>query len=55
MFLLGVIMAIFFGYIHLNSRRQRKVRRFDNQIVDMLTLISNGLKAGFSLLQTIGS
>lgn len=54
MFLLGVIMAIFFGYIHLNSRRQRKVRRFDNQIVDMLTLISNGLKAGFSLLQTIG-
>ena len=47
-------MAIFFGYIHLNSRRQRKVRRFDNQIVDMLTLISNGLKAGFSLLQTIG-
>jgi tight adherence protein B len=54
MFILGVIMSIIFGNIHLNSRMQRKVRAFNNQIVDMLTLMSNGLKAGFSLLQTIG-
>ena len=54
MFILGFIMVIILSNMYVNSCRQKKIRDFNNQIVDMLALVSNGLKAGYSLFQSIG-
>lgn len=53
LFILGFIIALLIGNVHLKSRRNKKIKDFDNQIVDMLTLVSNGLRAGYSLFQSI--
>ena len=53
LFILAFVMAILFGNIRINSRRDKKIRDFNNQIVDMLALVSNGMKAGYSFFQTI--
>ena len=54
MFILGIIIVILLSLMYLNSCRQKKIRDFNNQIVDMLALVSNGLKAGYSLFQSVG-
>ena len=36
-------------------RERRRVRRFANQLGDVLTLLSNGLKAGYSFPQAMGT
>ena len=54
MFVLGFIMVILLSNMYLVSSRHKKIRALNNQIVDMLALVSNGLKAGYSFFQTIG-
>ncbi len=52
----GVIAAIF-GYfiprIYVNMTRGKRLKKFDNQLGDMLNLMVNGLRAGFSTLQSM--
>ncbi len=40
-----------YGYFRLSANRRQK--RFDASLVDMLTMLVNSLRAGFSLLQSI--
>ncbi len=52
-FVLGILMAILFGFLYLNTRKQKRLKKFNSQIVDMLGLVANGLRAGYSFLQSI--
>ncbi len=55
-FLLGIGAGIV-GYMlpafYVNMRITRQLRRFNDQLADMLTMVSNSLRAGFGLLQGI--
>ncbi len=53
-FLLGIAVGVF-GYMlpafYVRMRITRQVRKFNDQLADMLTMVSNSLRAGFGLLQ----
>jgi tight adherence protein B len=52
----GVVFAVF-GYmlplIWINIMKARRVREFNEQILDTLVMLANGLKAGYSFLQAM--
>jgi len=51
--LLGLLAGLFgFGF-YVRWRQNRRVIQFENQLVDVLNLIINSLRAGFSLLQAM--
>lgn len=54
MLILGLVISAILSIVYLNSCRKKKIQDFNNQIVDMLALVSNGLKAGYSFFQSIG-
>ncbi len=53
-FLLGIAVGVV-GYMlpafYVRMRITRQVRKFNDQLADMLTMVSNSLRAGFGLLQ----
>ncbi len=53
-FLLGIVAGVV-GYMlpafYVRMRITRQVRKFNDQLADMLTMVSNSLRAGFGLLQ----
>ncbi len=53
----AAILATIFGYfiprIYVNNAQGRRLKNFDNQLGDMLNLMVNGLRAGFSTLQSM--
>jgi len=53
-FLLGIVVGVV-GYMlpafYVRMRITRQVRKFNDQLADMLTMVSNSLRAGFGLLQ----
>ncbi|MCH6555898.1 MAG: type II secretion system F family protein [Chloroflexi bacterium] len=53
-FLLGIVAGVV-GYMlpafYVRMRVTRQVRKFNDQLADMLTMVSNSLRAGFGLLQ----
>jgi tight adherence protein B len=53
-FLLGIVAGVV-GYMlpafYVRMRIARQVRKFNNQLADMLTMLANSLRAGFGLLQ----
>ncbi len=55
-FLLGIAVGVV-GYMlpafYVRTRITRQVRKFNDQLADMLTMVSNSLRAGFGLLQGI--
>ena len=55
-FLLGIVVGVV-GYMlpafYVRMRITRQVRKFNDQLADMLTMVSNSLRAGFGLLQGI--
>ena len=55
-FLLGIAVGVV-GYMlpafYVRMRITRQVRKFNDQLADMLTMVSNSLRAGFGLLQGI--
>jgi len=52
--LLGIVASVV-GYMlpafYVRMRVTRQVRKFNDQLADMLTMVSNSLRAGFGLLQ----
>lgn len=51
--LLGVLLGFFgFGF-YVRWRQNRRIVEFENQLVDVLNLLINSLRAGFSLLQAM--
>jgi len=56
----GVVLAVFggiFGFfippIYVGRAKKGRLKAFDNQLADMLNLVVNGLRAGFSTLQAL--
>lgn len=51
MAMLGFIVGVLAGSIFLRMRIQRRQKLFTNQLGDMLTMVANALRSGFSFLQ----
>lgn len=51
--ILGAVLGYFLPRIYIRSQRSRRLVRFNNQLGDMLSLMVNGLRAGFSTMQSM--
>ena len=51
--LVGILGALLFCLVGLSLRISRRRKAFDNQLGDMLTMIANALRAGFSFMQAL--
>lgn len=51
MFFVGVLVGILMGLALLGLRIRRRRKKFTNQLGDMLTMVANALRAGFSFMQ----
>ena len=51
MFFVGVLVGILMGIGLLAMRIRRRRKKFTNQLGDMLTMVANALRAGFSFMQ----
>lgn len=51
MFFVGVLVGILMGFALLGMRIRRRRKNFTNQLGDMLTMVANALRAGFSFMQ----
>ncbi|WP_286952914.1 MULTISPECIES: type II secretion system F family protein [Aminobacterium] len=49
----GIVVAIIVPVIIARVRKQRRLQRFERQIPPMLDMVSSGLRAGFSFLQSL--
>jgi len=52
---LAAIGAFFVPRMYLGFQQRKRLRTFDNQLGDMLNLVVNGLRAGYSPLQALES
>jgi tight adherence protein B len=50
--LAGIILAVLISRMYVNIKKKRRTSKLEQQLVDTITLISNGLKAGYSFLQS---
>lgn len=53
MILLGLILGYFIPKIFVKTRQKARLKAFNNQLGDGITLMANGLRAGYSLLQAM--
>ena len=51
MFFVGLLAGILLGMALLGLRIRRRRKKFTNQLGDMLTMVANALRAGFSFMQ----
>lgn len=51
--LLGAALGFFAPKIYVGRLQGRRLMRFDNQLADMLNLMVNGLRAGYSIMQAM--
>ena len=51
--LVGLVAGFFIPKIFIKTRKKRRLKAFNNQLGDGLTLMANGLRAGYSLLQAM--
>lgn len=51
MFFVGAFVGILMGFALLGMRIRRRRKKFTNQLGDMLTMVANALRAGFSFMQ----
>ncbi len=49
----GVLVGYFFPKIYVGLRKRRRLNLFNDQLGDTITLMANGLRAGYSLLQAM--
>lgn len=49
----GVLGGYFFPKIYVSIRKARRLKQFNDQLGDTITLMANGLRAGYSLLQAM--
>ena len=50
---LGMILGAFVPRMYIKRQEKSRLKKFDNQLSDMLNLMVNGLRAGFSTLQAM--
>jgi tight adherence protein B len=53
--LIGAIFGIFVPGMYVRSRQAKRLQKFDDQLPDMLNLVVNGLRAGYSTMQAMES
>jgi tight adherence protein B len=51
--LIGTGVGFFAPIIYLRRQQSRRLVKFDNQLGDMLSLMVNGLRAGYSIMQAM--
>lgn len=51
--LLGAVVGFFIPTLYVRRQQGRRLIKFDNQLADMLSLMVNGLRAGYSVLQAM--
>jgi tight adherence protein B len=51
--IVGAIFGFFIPRIYIGRAQKSRLKKFDNQLGDMLNLMVNGLRAGFSTLQAM--
>jgi tight adherence protein B len=53
--IIGVIIGLILPRLYVNRQKNRRLAKFDEQLQDMLNLVVNGLRAGFSTVQALES
>ncbi len=53
--LVGAIIGLFLPRMYVGSQQSARLKNFDNQLGDMLNLVVNGLRAGYSVMQAMES
>jgi tight adherence protein B len=51
--LLGFVLGFFVPRMYVKFRQRRRLKQFNDQLGDGITLMANGLRAGYSLLQAM--
>ncbi len=51
--ILGIVVGFFLPRIYVRSQQGRRLNRFNDELSDMLNLMVNGLRAGFSTMQAM--
>ncbi len=51
----GAVLGLFLPGLYIRSQKNRRLIRFNDQLGDMLSLMVNGLRAGYSTLQAMES
>jgi len=51
--LIGAIIGAFLPGLYVNSQKGKRLVRFNDQLPDMLNLVVNGLRAGYSTMQAM--
>jgi tight adherence protein B len=51
--LIGAAVGFLAPVIYLRRQQSRRLIKFDNQLADMLSLMVNGLRAGYSIMQAL--
>ncbi len=52
-FLMGAVAGFFFPRMYINRQKTRRLKRFNEQLPDMINLMVNGLRAGYSTMQAM--
>ena len=55
MAILGALAGFFLPRFYIGRQQGSRLRRFDGQLGDMLNLVVNGLRAGYSIMQALES
>lgn len=55
MALAGAVAGFFLPRMYLNSRKKDRLKKFNNQLGDSISLMANGLRSGYSILQAMES
>lgn len=53
--LAGAVVGFFLPRIYLGSRKRRRLKEFNDQLGDAISLMANGLRSGYSILQAMDS
>ena len=51
--LIGSVIGFFLPIIYMRRQQGKRLVKFDNQLADMLNLMVNGLRAGYSIMQAL--
>jgi len=51
--IVGLLLGVFIPGIYVGQAKKSRLRKFDDQLGDMLNLVVNGLRAGYSTLQAM--
>lgn len=52
-FLIGAVIGFFLPRLYVRRQQVARIRKFDDQLGDMLNLMVNGLRAGYSTMQAM--